>query len=796
MRYFVAGTEVSRFFDTSVAAGIPWSLVSYYYLRNKKAAIVKTRKKEHPEIDTFIDSGAFTLMKKESVTKSEAFNYLLEYVAWLKKYKKYIFAAVELDLDLFFGLDTVLEWRKKYFEPLEKEGLQMVYVYRSTMPIEIWLDMVKKYRYVAISGVKDFTPPKLNSMMVAAQKYGTRVHGLGLSNWQIWIAHPWTSVDSSVTGDTKVWVRKKGASIANSWYEKIERLYNYLPTERQSTEFESVKETTDFEALTMDEHCNLVWSNLSAVIRHKVTKSIYTLHFKIGESIRVTGDHSVYTLDDKKQLVPTRADGLVVGDSIVGCELIGECIDFWIAVSRQIVKINVTVNDGLPINVYDLSVPGYQKFVGNNVVLHNTTYKACELFGETHLFVGNRLLKLRLKDKKQRIRYRNEIESLGLDWEKINNDEAPEILRWNILTWKKIIDHVNKMWGERGYYRFYDMLPTPAEVLSLNRDELQKLSGKLLNDSTVESEEEWESLRVATRNAVILAKKDPAGLDELREDKEHVKKIAESLLGEGEGEVEDLLTELGVVYRQNFMLRAGVIKRDKPKEREQPALESSPIVHLQERPAIQTSPGAPLGNQNARKHGIYSKRMPNYVCNTCAIRDLCPEYKADSICAFLEDFRANGISSVDEVVEYVEDNIRLRHERALMNAMIERAQGGVIDPNVSNELVTLSETAVMLARLKMDRRGGESLTVRGGPGILAALFGKSPAKEPEEIKSVDVSVSGGENSVKKEEASLLPKESSVPTVSEEISISQPVESPVPVLQKDAGGESGNNLPSP
>lgn len=42
-----------------------------------------------------------------------------------------------------------------------------------------------------------------------------------------------------------------------------------------------------------------------------------------------------------------------------------------------------------------------------------------------------------------------------------------------------------------------------------------------------------------------------------------------------------------------------------------------------------------MGNQNAKKHGLYSRTPPASVCNACPNAGTCPSFKPGNACVFL-----------------------------------------------------------------------------------------------------------------------------------------------------------------
>lgn len=43
------------------------------------------------------------------------------------------------------------------------------------------------------------------------------------------------------------------------------------------------------------------------------------------------------------------------------------------------------------------------------------------------------------------------------------------------------------------------------------------------------------------------------------------------------------------------------------------------------------------GNQNAKKHGLYSRTPPAATCNACPNTATCPYYERDAACRFIWD---------------------------------------------------------------------------------------------------------------------------------------------------------------
>ena len=151
------------------------------------------------------DSGAFSFMAKyegDPRVEKEDFwlPYLEEYVEWLRKWKEHIFVAANLDLDVLVGHNIVKKWNKKYFEPLEREGLQIVYVAhadkddKGDSALRCFEEYCKKYRYV---GINQSQKKEASKFYQLAKMYHTRVHGFAWTELRLLKKFPFFSVDST-----------------------------------------------------------------------------------------------------------------------------------------------------------------------------------------------------------------------------------------------------------------------------------------------------------------------------------------------------------------------------------------------------------------------------------------------------------------------------------------------------------------------------------------------------------------------------------------------------------------------
>lgn len=135
---------------------------------------------------------------------------------------------------------------------------------------------------------------------------------------------------------------------------------------------------------SMTKEGKIVLSTPSAWIRHKVRKDVYEVTLSSGKNIAVTKDHSLFTMQSSV-ILPIRAEDITPGDFIATAQEIclnnatqeKEIISSGLVTVQEtkavqwepVAKIKKIDYDGY---VYDISVPGNESFVCNNVVAHNT----------------------------------------------------------------------------------------------------------------------------------------------------------------------------------------------------------------------------------------------------------------------------------------------------------------------------------------------------------------------------------------------------------------------------------------
>lgn len=203
-KIIISGVESNTYWNIVVnQCEMKTVLMSYHYLQGKPQSFLADRLEKTPDVKVFIDSGAHTFItnldKFEDKPMEFWEDYIVKYTDWVRANKDYIFACADLDIDVIVGQEQVDEWREKYFEPLEAEGVQVCYIWHGNRGEDGWEEMCKKYSYTGFSmqNDKDVTVQRLMKRINVAKKYNTRVHGMALTKTEILVRVPFFSADST-----------------------------------------------------------------------------------------------------------------------------------------------------------------------------------------------------------------------------------------------------------------------------------------------------------------------------------------------------------------------------------------------------------------------------------------------------------------------------------------------------------------------------------------------------------------------------------------------------------------------
>lgn len=185
-KILLAGAETRQMLDFLKECNARFILISFFYVRHKWGKNLDELKEYLTNFEfVLLDSGAFTLFSKP-LTYDTIERYAYDYAEFILDFKKYITAAVELDL---YEKEEVGQKSHRLREDiLDKTGVDILPVYHGDfIPINQqsfsdWQAFCKKYRYVGVaSKMVEAGPSKIAGLVTEAAKHGTMVHGFGIT---------------------------------------------------------------------------------------------------------------------------------------------------------------------------------------------------------------------------------------------------------------------------------------------------------------------------------------------------------------------------------------------------------------------------------------------------------------------------------------------------------------------------------------------------------------------------------------------------------------------------------------
>jgi len=265
VKSFFSGVEGNIHYDAAIKAGAKHALMSFMYIEKKGVDIVKNRVKQFGT-EFLIDSSAHTFQTNchqppyDSWTLKDYENFLDRYVKWLVDNKDYISCAAELDIsyplnmtqnldaDASYGNNIVEDWRANVFQPLQKKGIDIIYVWHGFGGLQGWEEMCQKYPYVGLPGEKS-SEPDFNKFITVARRYCTKIHGFAATKQADFKDFPWYSVDSIT------WKTSEMYGTLIHWDERKQKLM-YIEDKTQRSRFK-----TTFDSLGLDSELIILEGN-------------------------------------------------------------------------------------------------------------------------------------------------------------------------------------------------------------------------------------------------------------------------------------------------------------------------------------------------------------------------------------------------------------------------------------------------------------------------------------------------------------------------------------------------------
>ena len=289
-----SGVENKDYYNWLYELGIRDFLMSYQYIQSNNIDM-KARFKDKG-VRLFIDSGAHTYQNDPKyLEKGEEFweEQIKRYLAWVEENKEYIFAIASADYENLVGAETVKRWYREYFEPfMLRTKIPVCFVWHQNSYAD-WETYCERYPYVGLSSVNTegvaLDLNEYSSKLKVAEKYGSLVHGFGMTRTSYLPKLPYFTVDSTTWlvglqyGEINYWrgtrmSRLKKEKWKGDYLPKIINQYSEFNIDRDGLLAEEPKELIKVNALA--------FISAEKYIRTKLKSKMYWLKPEAVENSR------------------------------------------------------------------------------------------------------------------------------------------------------------------------------------------------------------------------------------------------------------------------------------------------------------------------------------------------------------------------------------------------------------------------------------------------------------------------------------------------------------------------------
>ena len=763
---FLSGVEGDRFMDTAYNfAECRRVLMSFLYAGNKGSLWFQNRLKKYPDAKFMADSGAHTFRTESfefektnpqgdpSQGVDPRFHpkfpnlqwfedYICRYRDWISQNRQLISLCVNLDIDNVVGMEKVLEWDYDIFRPLERQGVPVCYVWHENYGFDFWLKMCREHEYVGLPG--HLSESEYQKMLKPAIMNGCRVHGFALTKSFVIGRLPFASVDSiswksgEMYGQTFNFEGSKLRVYDKNQKDQRKRFkakYVAAGIDWELLEKDKAEQITQVNALAWKDYINYghfrserlaYWIKSTAAFDSLGDPKLLSANEILDFFTRLKFPYEqVSEKDTLQDFFEIRA--FCARDPEVVFSLPDDRIDYWVSLLGLAPE-----NNSRPEKEAEIRQYLYRFFY---------SIKADSAKPRTSL-----------EDLEPKLRY-------------TNRDELPPVAA-------AVEADLEEEAGHRGGKDFFFVCYGPetnAEETDSGSKETD--SGMSTNESGNGSQDSMGFAQVSLDSSFandiedrILRAQAVLGLElifdqlklkheaqwlKVRRKKVRTQKELNQKARSYAEKITDISDALGPAKAE--MMRDSAEKAYQewkklinPKGKEEALKKQELSLRPQNRLTPQQARemgrrgGAPKGNQNARKHGLYSDRMPNLACDNCPHIQMCPQYRAGHVCAYLNEFNRAIEVSEDESPEMAAVSLILveqvkRARRALLQ---ETFEGGIINKDASKVLKEAMSAAQLLHQMKNPStpfgHAPQPPPKKEGPSIMAALFGN--AKDAEVIE--------------------------------------------------------------
>ena len=413
------------------------------------------------------------------------------------------------------------------------------------------------------------------------------------------------------------------------------------------------------------------------------------------------------------------------------------------------------VTDGTEeVTVYDLSVDKYERFIANGILVHNTTWLVGLQYGEVNYWTGTKMT--RLKKEKWKGEYLSKLVDLGLDEQKLLDEDTAELIKANIKAFLEAQKYIDTKLRPRMYW-----LKPKSQVQSvsdINFPDPAWLRLEAPTDATdwakklnINPELPLADLMVMIQDATIFINWDDDKYADFRDEfynddyihqahtlwvntvvtdnKQKVKDLCEFFTECVEGKNDKLLVygtgfDRQAKERDHYMEEEEYDYEDMTEDELQYVLANSGLLPEPKEDGtapeidelddeifkdldivpVRDEKGRFLKGQKAvrKPKKVYSKKYPKLFCDTCYSAQTCPEYKQGMVCAFKKMFNRFDTRNQEDVMDAMASMVEMNLDRLQRASIFEMLDGGLPNNIVTNLISQNMQMLNQMANLNLN----------------------------------------------------------------------------------------------
>ncbi|MBI2574765.1 Flp pilus assembly complex ATPase component TadA [Candidatus Woesearchaeota archaeon] len=201
--------------------------------------------------------------------------------------------------------------------PLNPTGLAYAFRRHRDKPWTLALFIKNRMMSPLSAGLLSFLIDGARTMLVAGTRSAGKTSLLGAVMTEIMRKYRLITIEDSVAGDSSIIIRRNGKTEHTTIGALVDNLISSYGKWYSLTEHEVTGNPENIEVFSINDEGKVVLSRVTKFIRHKTNKEMFLVRTRTGREIKVTGDHSLFCIGEKKLIEPVKTTELKPGDFLV-----------------------------------------------------------------------------------------------------------------------------------------------------------------------------------------------------------------------------------------------------------------------------------------------------------------------------------------------------------------------------------------------------------------------------------------------------------------------------------------------